>query len=64
MDLFDKAEEISIPYDMEGDFFEFSCMQCFSNNKVNDFRDKISDKNSILIIKCDYCSIAYKLNYN
>ena len=62
MDLFDKAEELILTNsEIIEDAYEYQCGQCFSSNKVENIKINLPDKNSILIVKCDYCSIAYKL---
>jgi hypothetical protein len=62
LDLYDKAEELIIsPSEIIEEVYEYQCIQCFSANKVENMGFYLSDKNSILIVKCDHCSIAYKI---
>ena len=39
----------------------FKCFQCGGINDINNIISNI-DNNKINIIKCDYCSLSYKLN--
>ena len=53
----DRSETIDVSKSKK----QFKCFQCGGINNINDTISNI-DNNKVNIIKCDYCSLTYKLN--
>lgn len=53
----DRSETIDVSKSKK----QFKCFQCGGINNINDIISNI-DNNKVNIIKCDYCSLTYKLN--
>ena len=57
-EMYERAEEINLKKDEDN----FICFQCEKNNKIE--KKSIKDKNVQYLIKCEGCSMLYKININ
>ena len=55
-EMYERAEEINLKKDEDN----FICFQCEKNNKIEN--NSIKDKNVQYLIKCEGCSMLYKIN--
>ena len=55
-EMYERAEEINLKKDEDN----FICFQCEKNNKIE--KNSIKDKNIQYLIKCEGCSMLYKIN--
>ena len=55
-EMYERAEEINLKKDEDN----FICFQCEKNNKIE--KNSIKDKNVQYLIKCEGCSMLYKIN--
>ena len=55
-EMYERAEEINLKNDEDN----FVCFQCEKNNKIE--KKSIKDKNVQYLIKCEGCSMLYKIN--
>ena len=55
-EMFDRAEEINLKKNEN----IFTCLQCEKNNEIE--KELIKDGNKQYIIKCEGCSMLYKIN--
>ena len=58
-DMYDRAEEINLEHNV----FNFKCIQCEKNNEIDNKLIKEQNNSNQYIIKCDGCSMIYKINY-
>ena len=58
-EIYDRAEEIIL----EPNDFNFKCIQCEKNNEID--KNLIKGQNNLYqyIIKCEGCSMIYKINF-
>ena len=55
-EMYERAEEINLKKDEDN----FICFQCEKNNKIE--KKLIKDKNVQYLLKCEGCSMLYKIN--
>ena len=55
-EMYDRAEEINLDKNENN----FICMQCEKNNEIN--KDLLKNNTTQYIIKCEGCSMLYKIN--
>ena len=57
-EIYDRAEEINL----EHNIYNFKCIQCEKNNEIDKKLIKVQNNYYQYIIKCEGCSMLYKIN--